>query len=57
MYRCFCMINVGFIHCNSVLQKLLYVVGILCQMQEGKFHSVVCDHHVIIVHTCVDVTP
>jgi len=57
MYRCFCMINVGFIHCNSVLQKLLYVVGILCQMQEGKFPSVVCDHHVIIVHACVDVTP
>jgi hypothetical protein len=38
------MINTGFVHCNSVLQTLFYMVGILCPMQEGKFHSVVCDH-------------
>lgn len=42
-FRCH-VINTGFVHCNIVLQKLFYVVGILCPMQEGKFPSVVCDH-------------
>jgi hypothetical protein len=33
------MINMCFIHCNSALQKLFSMAGMLCQMHEGKIHT------------------